>query len=134
MSETTNYKLHLTDGSSERFQDWRNAMNGPVNSNMIKIDNAIGEKADKSVPVITTLLATSWSGVNPPFTQVLAVEGLKAAHNGYISVAHEATAEQREIAREAMLSVTGQEDGMLTIVADGEMPERDIPVLIIILG
>lgn len=132
--ETTNCKLHLTDDSSERFQDWRNAMNGPTNSNMIKIDDAIGGKADKSVPIITTLSAAAWSGVNPPFTQVLNVEGLKAAHNGYISVAHEATAEQRKIAREAMLSVTGQEDGALTIVADGEMPELDIPVLIIILG
>ena len=110
MSETTNCKLHLTDDSSERFRDWRDAMNGPNDSNMIKIDTAIGEKADKSVSVVTTLLATAWS------------------------VAHEATTEQREIAREAMLSVTGQEDGMLTIVADGEMPERDIPVLIIILG
>lgn len=134
MSETTNCKLHLTDDSSERFQDWRKAMNGPDNSNMIKIDNAIGEKADKSVSITTTLLATAWSGIDSPFTQVLNVEGLKAAHNGYISVAHEATAEQREIAREAMLSVTGQTDGSLTIVADGEMPERDIPVLIIILG
>ena len=134
MSETTNCKLHLTDDSSERFQDWREAMNGPDNSNMIKSDNAIGEKADKSVSITTTLLATAWSGIDSPFTQVLNVEGLKAAHNGYISVAHEATAEQREIAREAMLSVTGQTDGSLTIVADGEMPERDIPVLIIILG
>lgn len=134
MSETINCKLHLTDDSSERFQDWRNAMNGPTNSNMVKIDTAIGEKADRSVSVPTTLSATAWSGVNPPFTQMLNVEGLKAAHNGYISVAHEATAEQREAAREAMLSVAGQADGVLTIVADGEMPEQDIPVLIIILG
>lgn len=134
MSETTNYKLHLTDDSAERFQDWRNAMNGPSNSNMVKIDTALGEKADKSIPIVTTLLTTAWSGIDSPFTQVLNVEGLTAAHNGYISVAHEATAEQREIAREAMLSVTGQADGTLTIVADGEMPEQDIPVLIIILG
>lgn len=134
MSETKNCKLHLTDDSTERFQDWRDAMNGPVNSNMTKLDDAIGTKADKSVSIITTLSATAWSGLDSPFTQVLSVEGLSAAHNGYISVAHGATAEQREIAREAMLSVTGQDDGELTIVADGEMPEQDIPVLIIILG
>ena len=54
--------------------------------------------------------------------------------SGTISVAHNATAEQREIAREAMLSVIGQADGTLTIAADGEMPERDIPVYIILLG
>lgn len=134
MSETKNYKLHLTDDSTERFQDWRNAMNGPDNSNMIKIDNAIGEKANRSVPVYTVLVATAWAGINPPFTQTLAVEGLTAEQNGSISVAHNATAEQREIAREAMLSVIGQEDGKLLIAADGEMPERDIPVYIILLG
>ena len=134
MSETTNYKLHLTDDSSERFQDWRNAMNGPDDSNMVKIDTALGEKANSSVSVATVLLSTAWAGINPPFTQTLVVEGLTATQNGTISVAHNATSEQREIAREAMLSVTGQTDGSLTIVADGEMPERDIPVLIIILG
>ena len=134
MSETKNCKLHLTDDSTERFQDWRNALNGPDNSNMIKIDNAIGEKANRSVPVYTVLVATAWAGINPPFTQTLAVEGLTAEQNGSISVAHNATAEQREIAREAMLSVIGQEDGKLLIAADGEMPERDIPVYIILLG
>ena len=38
------------------------------------------------------------------------------------------------MAREAMLSVVGQEDGKLTIAADGEMPDIDIPVYIILLG
>lgn len=46
MSETKNYKLHLTDDSSERFLDWRNEMNGVEDSNMVKIDTALGEKAD----------------------------------------------------------------------------------------
>lgn len=134
MSETTNYKLHLTEDSNERFQDWRNAMNGPDDSNMVKIDTALGEKADSSVPVTAVLLATAWAGINPPFTQTLIVDGLTALQNGVISVAHNATMEQREIAREAMLSVIGQEEGKLLIAADGEMPERDIPVYIILLG
>lgn len=51
-----------------------------------------------------------------------------------IGVAYNATSEQREIAREAMLTITGQEDGKLIVVADGEMPEFDIPVYIILLG
>lgn len=134
MSETANYGLHLTDSGADEISGLREAMNGAGDSNMVKIDTALGSKADKSVSVSTKLLASAWSGVDAPFTQVLSVSGLKAAHNGYISVAHNATAEQREIAREAMLSVYGQEEGKLTIVADGEMPEQDIPVLIIILG
>ena len=109
-------------------------MNGSGQSNMVKIDTALGQKANNSVAVNATLLASAWTGVDAPYTQVLAISGLTASQNGTISVAHNATAEQREIAREAMLSVIGQADGTLTIAADGEMPERDIPVYIILLG
>lgn len=134
MSETTNYGLYVTDDSAERFLDWRTKMNGTENSNMVKIDAALGAKADSSVPVTTTLLANAWAGVDSPFTQEIAVDGLTATQNGVISVSHDATAEQREMAREAMLSVVGQEDGKLIIAADGEMPDIDIPVYIILLG
>jgi hypothetical protein len=135
MSETTkNYGLHLTNDSSEKFLDWRERMNGTSDSNMIKIDAALGEKANNSVIVTTTLLASAWVGVDAPYTQELAVDGLLKDTNGIIDVAHDATAEQREIAREAKLAITGQEDGKLIIVADGEMPEFDIPVYIILLG
>lgn len=134
MSQTANYNLHLTDDSSEKFLDWRERMNGTSDSNMMKIDAALGEKANNSVIVTTTLLASAWVGVDAPYTQELAVDGLLKDTNGIIDVAHDATAEQREIAREAKLAITGQEDGKLIIVADGEMPEFDIPVYIILLG
>lgn len=134
MSETTNYGLYVTDNSAERFLDWRTKMNGTENSNMVKIDAALGTKADSSVPVTTTLLANAWTGIDSPFMQEIAVDGLTATQNGVISVSHDATAEQRDMAREAMLSVVGQEDGKLIIAADGEMPDIDIPVYIILLG
>ena len=135
MSETTkNYGLYLTNDSSERFSDWREQMNGTEDSNMIKIDTALGEKANNSVMVTTTLLASAWSGVVAPYTQELSVEGLLKDTNGIINVAHDATITQREIARAAMLAVSGQEDGKLTVVADGELPESDIPVYIILIG
>ena len=134
MSETTNYKLHLSDDNTEKFLDWREKMNGTEDSNMMKIDAALGTKANSSTAVYATLLASAWVGVDAPYTQELSVEGLSETQNGTISVAHNATADQREIAREAMLSVIGQADGKLTIAADGEMPEFDIPVYIILLG
>lgn len=81
-----------------------------------------------------TLIASSWVGVDAPFTQELAVTNLGAAQNGNISVAHSATFEQREMARDAKLCVTGQSDGKLIISADGEMPDIDIPVVITLLG
>mgnify|MGYP000425163963 FL=1 len=134
MSETMNYGLYITDDGSERFLDWRKQMNGTENSNMVKIDTALGQKANSSIAINATLVSTAWSGIDAPFTQELAVEGLTKTQNGTISVAHNATVEQREIAREAMLSVIGQENGKLIIAADGEMPEFDIPVYIILLG
>lgn len=135
MSETANYQLHLTDDRSESFLSASEKMSGiNPDSNMQIIDRVLGEKADSSVPVYAVLLSNAWTGINPPFTQTLVVEGLTATQNGTISIAHDATMEQREIAREAMLAVVGQEDGKLIIAADGEMPERDIPVYIILLG
>ena len=52
MSNTPNYNLYLTDDSSTRFQEWRNQMNGTENSNMVKIDAALGEKANSSVAIV----------------------------------------------------------------------------------
>lgn len=133
-SKTTNYGLYLDDDSSTRVQDWRKQMNGTEDSNMVKIDTALSEKANSSIAITATLLASAWSGVDAPFTQELTVEGLGANQNGTISVANDATMEQRDMAREAMLAVTGQEDGKLIISADGELPVQDIPVVIILLG
>lgn len=99
-----------------------------------EILTALGEKANNSIAINTTLLASAWAGADAPYTQTITVSGLTALQNGTISVAHNATAEQREMARAAMLSVIGQADGTLTIAADGEMPEHDIPVYIILLG
>lgn len=131
---TNNYGLILEDNDTTKFKIWREAINGASNSNMIKIDAVLAQKGDKSVSVSCTLLASAWTGIDSPFVQELEVAGLGALQNGAISVSHDATAEQREIAREAMLSVVGQEDGKLQIAADGEMPEQDIPVHIILLG
>ena len=134
MAETPNYGLYLEDDASTKFKDWREKMNGSDNSNMVKIDTALGEKAQKSDQITGVLSASAWSGVDSPFTQTLAVAGLTANQNGTISVAQNATIEQRDAARMAMLAVIGQTDGTLTIAADGEMPDIDIPVVVILLG
>ena len=132
MSETKNYKLYVTDDSSERFLNVRKRIYGEADSNMVKIDTILGQKADNSDVINATLLASGWSGIDSPFTQELSVAGLSATQNGTISVAHSATTEQRETARNAKLSVIGQESGKLIIAADGELPELDIPVFILI--
>ena len=104
---TTNYGLILEDDSSTKFKVWREAINGASNSNFIKVDEILAEKGGKSVSIECTLIASSWAGVDAPFTQGLAVTDLGAAQNGNISVAHSATFEQREMARDAKLCEPG---------------------------
>lgn len=132
--QTTNYNLYVEDDSSTRFIDWRQKMNGTDDSNMVKIDTVLGAKADDSIAVNTTLLASAWFNEDACYKQELDVTGLKEAQNGFIAISPDANAEQREIAREAVLSIIGQSDGKLTIASDGETPTADIPVTIVLLG
>lgn len=133
MSETKNYNLALTTDDQTKFKEWRETINGNSNSNMEKIDTALGEKANLSVAINATLLSSAWSD-DSPYTQTVTVEGLKADSNGVISIAQNATSEQIEIVCDAGLYISNQADGTLTITAYGDKPNVDIPVIIILLG
>ena len=134
MAETANYGLYVSDDRTELFKDWSEKINGKTNSNMTKIDEALGEKADKSETVSATLLATGWVGEDRPFTQTVAVAGLGAEQNGSAQVAKSANEEQESAAVRANLKVTGQAEGTLTITARGEKPTVDIPIEVTLLG
>lgn len=134
MSETANYHLPLTDDSSTRFLDWREAINGTTDSAMIRIDTALSEKADNSQALSKTLYADQWAASGSVFLQDIAIDGLTAEQNGIIGVAQNLTEEQLEATREAGLYISQQSDGSLTIALDGEVPSCDIPVVIILLG
>ena len=86
--------------------------------------------APKSTSVNVTLTASGWSGN----TQTVSVSGLGATQNGIIGIATTATQPQREGARAALLSVTAQAAGSLTITADGDKPGVDIPLTVTLMG
>lgn len=134
MGETVNYGLYVTDDSTEKFRDWREKMNSETDSNMTKIDAILADKADQSTMVQAVLTADGWSGDAAPYLQELSIPGLSADSNGIISVAQDATTEQREIVRDGALTVVEQGDGVLRIAADGKKPTGDIPVYVILFG
>ena len=134
MSETANYHLPLTDNASTRFLDWRNLINGPVDSAMTKIDGVLSEKADSSRAITAILYANKWENEGLISTQELLIEGLTKEQNGVIGAAQNLTAEELEVIREAGLYISEQKDGALTIASDGETPSCDIPVILILLG
>lgn len=134
MSETTNYNLFVTDDNAMRFLDWREKINGTIDSNMVKIDNALSKKAELSKAINATLPMSGWTDGSAPYSQVLIISGLKASQNGIISVSQNITSQQMEVVCAAGLNISSQSDGTITIVANGDRPTMDIPVTIMFLG
>lgn len=133
MATTPNYNLFITDDASTRFIDWRRELTGTSDSNMTKIDSALSEKAEKSSVLSSTLLVDNWTG-EAPFQQVISLPELTAEQNGVISIANDATPEQRQAAMDASLFVIEQQKGVLMIGANYKKPEIDIPVAIILIN
>ena len=133
MSATKNYDLALTDNDQTKFKEWRESINGNSNSNMEKIDTALGEKANLSVAINAVLLMSAWSDDSPD-VQTISVEGLTADQNGIITIGQNITTEQLEDVVAADMRISDQADGSLTVTAYGDKPTRDIPVTIILLG
>ena len=113
MNETKNCNLTLTDNDQTKFKEWREAINGNLNSNMVKIDNAIGEKANLSVAINAVLLMSAWSD-DSPYIQTIAVDSLTADQNGIITIGQNITTEQIEDVVAADMRITDQADGSLT--------------------
>jgi hypothetical protein len=133
LSATKNYDLALTDNDQTKFKEWRESINGNSNSNMEKIDTALGEKANLSVAINAVLLMSAWSD-DSPYVQTISVEGLTADQNGIITIGQNITTEQLEDVVAADMRISDQADGSLTVTAYGDKPTRDIPVTIILLG
>lgn len=129
MAETANYGLYLTDSASEKFKDWREKMGGQNDSNMQKIDAALYGKADKSLSVNCVLLADEWDENG---SQTIAIDGLKESTNGMIGVSKDISEEQLAAVCEAVLYISGQSDGALTISAGGVVPTVDIPAFVVV--
>ena len=133
MSATKNYDLALTDNDQTKFKEWRESINGNSNSNMEKIDTALGEKANLSVAINAVLLMSAWSD-DSPYVQTISVEGLNADQNGIITIGQNITTEQLEDVVASDMRISDQADGSLTVTAYGDKPTCDIPVTIILLG
>jgi hypothetical protein len=90
-------------------------------------------KAEESEVKTATLLATNWTGSSAPYTQTVAITGITASSNGLVSLSQNTSLEEREAARNAMLSILNQDNNSVTIVADGDKPSIDIPITVVIV-
>ncbi|MDO4740989.1 MAG: hypothetical protein Q4A66_10010 [Eubacteriales bacterium] len=83
----------------------------------------------ESTAITTTLTAAGWTDG----AQTLAIEGVTAESNGVIGVTQSITAAEMEAAKKAELYVSAQDSGTLTVVAFGDVPTCDIPVVIMLI-
>lgn len=74
----------------------------------------------------TVLSASGWTGN----TQTITVQDVTETSSGRIAPAQTITADQMSALAEANISVTGQDDGSITLTAFGTVPNVDIPILI----
>lgn len=96
-------------------------------SNKVNRDE-IGELGSTSINA--TLSASGWSSR----MQTLSIDGVTPSANGIIGLAQTITDAEMESVEVGKLYVTGQGNGTITITAFGETPQRDIPVVVILIG
>lgn len=99
--------------------------------------NTQGKIATNWLPVqfiSVVLSADGWTGTEAPYSQNVEADEVAQGMHGILVAAPTATAQQRAAIRSALLSITGMENGTITVTADGEKPSVDIPVCALIFG
>lgn len=94
------------------------------------IYSAINNKCDASSSVLAILNADAWNDGQ----QTISIEGLSADQNGFASLPPNCSDAEYEAVCAANLSVIAQSDGNIIFSASGDVPQIDIPVLIMLLG
>lgn len=92
--------------------------------------NALAGKCDASNSVQVTLLANNWSNGQ----QTVLIDGLKFNQNGIASLPQNYSVAVYEAVVAAQLFTSAQENGTLTFSCNGDIPQIDIPILVILLG
>ena len=125
--------LYWMQSEREAFSEWLSTIQGLLDDDVAtQLAAAIAQNtadiAENALQQFTgTLLATGWANN----TQTITVSGVTANTKGTIGLPNTATAAQREAARNAMLAPTAYSANSVTIVADGEAPEINIPIMIL---
>lgn len=86
-----------------------------------------------SQQIAAILSAQLWGAQGEGYTQQIFVDELSADSNGTISLTQGVTKEQWQAACDANMRILSQQDHALTILALGDKPEIDIPVLVTII-
>lgn len=94
----------------------------------------LGSKANKSIDITDTLLASGWMGENAPYIYNLSVTGVTGTSNQELLPALDITTAQLTALQAANIQDGGQAEGTVTLKAFGTKPTIDLPIRIILRG
>lgn len=77
--------------------------------------------------------AAAWTGDDAPYSQTLYYEYISDECHLMVGLADTATADQRQVCRDALLFPCEQAEGSVKLLADGYKPEIDLPITITVL-
>ena len=83
-----------------------------------------------SIAFDAILFADSWQGGK----QTIQIDGLTADRNGIAALPQNCSAAEYEAAAAALIFASEQTNGALTFLCNGDVPNIDIPVMVILLG
>ena len=103
-----------------------------VNGELSALDAA---KAVRTVQFHVSVPAAAWTNAQPPYAATLNIPGLPANAKASAGLSDAATALQREMARNAMLSpAPSSASDTLKLLADGDVPTDSLPVVVTVWG
>jgi len=124
-----------SDEQKQLFNAWfdsiRNTLDEDTAGNLL---NLINGKAEKSVIVPYSLLATKWAGEKSPYTYKVENEKITAVSNQELLPSDKITAKELLALQSANLTDIGQGNGYFMLQANGVKPSIDIPVRLIFRG
>ncbi len=113
------------------FDSVRNTLDEDTAGNLL---NLINGKAEKSVIVPYSLLATKWTGEKLPYNYKIEHEKITATSNQELIPSETITVDELSALQSANLTDAGQDNGYLVLQVNGEKPKIDIPIRIIFRG
>ena len=87
-----------------------------------------GSESGKMTSITGTAYSTNWTG--SPATNTVIMPNLPADVSGFIGISNNASEEERIAARNAILFPIDQAEGSVTLVADGQTPDVNLPIMV----
>lgn len=126
------YFVRMTMGTQTAFITRLESGLTPVKIPQEYLD--LGSKANKSIDITATLLASGWMGENAPYIYNLSVTGVTDTSNQELLPALDITTAQLTALQAANIQDNEQYEGTVSLKAFGTQPTIDLPIRIILRG